>query len=274
MRKSGSGLIIFVGAFIIFSPSFVAAIQSEVAAKSLYGPQCCKNPPILNPNSGAGHVEVIGGLKSYVSGSSHSTHAVILISDIFGYEAPNLRKIADKVAGAGYLAVVPDFFHGEPYNPQNPERPKPVWLKDHGTDKGYEEAKPVIESLKRRGICKIGAAGFCWGGKVAVQLAQGDQYVQATVLLHPSNITVDDIKGVKVPIAILEAELDHAASPALMKQFKEALNAKPQVDGYVKIFPGVAHGWTLRYNPEDKAAVKSAEEAHQDMLTWFQKYIN
>lgn len=46
-----------------------------------------------------------------------------------------------------------------------------------------------------------------------------------------------------------------------------------QVDGFVKIFPGVAHGWTVRYNTEDAAAVKCAEEAHQDMLGWFQKHI-
>lgn len=42
----------------------------------------------------------------------------------------------------------------------------------------------------------------------------------------------------------------------------------------MKIFPGVSHGWTVRYDPEDAAAVKAAEEAHQDMLGWFQKYIN
>lgn len=41
----------------------------------------------------------------------------------------------------------------------------------------------------------------------------------------------------------------------------------------MKIFPGVAHGWTVRYNVEDAAAVKSAEEAHDDTLKWFTKFI-
>lgn len=46
-----------------------------------------------------------------------------------------------------------------------------------------------------------------------------------------------------------------------------------QFDSFVKIFPGVAHGWTVRYDDEDQSAVKSAEEAHLDMLNWFQKYV-
>lgn len=46
-----------------------------------------------------------------------------------------------------------------------------------------------------------------------------------------------------------------------------------QVDGFVKIFPKVSHGWTVRYKVEDKAAVKSAEEAHLDMIQWFVKFV-
>lgn len=46
-----------------------------------------------------------------------------------------------------------------------------------------------------------------------------------------------------------------------------------QVDAYVKIFPKVSHGWTVRYRVEDEAAVKSAGEAHQNLLRWFAKYV-
>ena len=237
------------------------------------GAQCCDNPPTLNPSSGVGLVQEIGGIQSYVVGSSDTKLAVLFISDVYGYEAPNLRKLADKVAAAGYYAVVPDFLHGEPYDAENTERPIQVWIKDHGPDKGCEEAKLVIEALKQKGISKIGAVGFCWGAKVVVQLAQSQEYIQAGALLHPSFVTVDDVKGVKVPLAVLGAEIDHLSPPELVKQFEEALNAKAEVDGFVKIFPGVAHGWTVRYNTEDAAAVKCAEEAHQDMLGWFQKHI-
>ena len=44
----------------------------------------------------------------------------------------NFRKLADKVAAAGFYAVVPDFFNGDPYVPDDANRPIQVWLKDHG----------------------------------------------------------------------------------------------------------------------------------------------
>ncbi|KAL3507989.1 hypothetical protein ACH5RR_033371 [Cinchona calisaya] len=237
------------------------------------GPQCCANPPNLSFScgSGAGHVEEIGGLKSYITGSPDSKIAVLLVSDVFGYEAPKLRKLADKVAGAGFYVVVPDFFFGDPlvvFDMATVDG----WLKNHGPDQGFKHAKPVIDALKSKGITKIGAAGFCWGGKVVAELAKC-AYIQAAVLLHPSLVSLDDIQGVKVPISILGAEIDQRWPPELLKQFEEALNAKPEVDGFVKIFPGVTHGWSVRYKDEDEREVKCAEEAHQDMLDWFVKYL-
>ncbi|KAF8401627.1 hypothetical protein HHK36_012573 [Tetracentron sinense] len=234
--------------------------------------QCCENPPILSSSCGEGCVQELGGLNTYISGPLDSKLAILLVSDVFGYEAPNLRKLADKVAAAGFLVVVPDFFYGDPYVLDNNQKNRTDWKKAHGTDKGFEDAKPVISALKSKGVSAIGAAGFCWGAKVVVQLASSDD-IQAAVLLHPAPITVDEISEVKSPTAILGADIDRVAPPELLKQFEEVLSAKSKVDCFVKIFPGVVHGWTLRYSVEDELAVKRAEEAHQDMLDWFSKYV-
>ncbi|KAK2980457.1 hypothetical protein RJ640_028865 [Escallonia rubra] len=263
---------VFPGVAHGWAVRYNAEDESAVKSLEMSGPQCCENPPVLSSSSGAGNVEELGGLKSYISGSPDSSLAVLLVSDVYGYEAPNLRKLADKVAAAGFYVVVPDFLRRDPYVPENAERPLQVWIKEHGADQAFECAKPVIEAIKSKGVTKVGSAGFCWGAKVVVELAKYS-YVLAAVLLHPSFVTVDDIHGVKVPISILGAEIDKMSPPELLKQFEATLNAKPEVDGFVKIFPGVSHGWTMRYKVEDKAAVKSAEEAHKDMLNWFVKYL-
>jgi len=238
------------------------------------GPQCCSNPPTLNPTSGSGHVEKLCGLDSYLTGSSDSKLAIVLLSDIFGYEAPNLRKLADKVAAAGFFVVVPDFFYGDPYvpAPDGSFDTLPDWLKGHGTEKGFEDVKVVIEALKSKGVSAIGAVGFCWGAKVVVDLAKGD-FIQAAVLAHPAFVTVEDIKAVKVPISILGAEFDHLSPPEVVKQFEEVLITKSEIKSHVKIFPKVSHGWTVRYDVSDEAAVKPAEESHQDMLDWFLNHV-
>jgi len=46
-----------------------------------------------------------------------------------------------------------------------------------------------------------------------------------------------------------------------------------QDDCYVKLFPEVSHGWTIRYNIEDAMAVKAADESHQILLEWFAKHV-
>ncbi|KAH9765323.1 DLH domain-containing protein [Citrus sinensis] len=184
----------------------------------------------------------------------------------------NTSTTGHKVAGAGFLVVAPDFFHGDAANPSNPKYDKDTWRKNHTTDKGYEDAKPVIAALKAKGVSAVGAAGFCWGGKVAVKLAS-NQDVQAAVLLHPSNVTEDEIKAVKVPIAVLGAERDNGLPPAQMKRFDEILSAKPKFDHLVKTYPGVCHGWTVRYFVNDTFAVNSAAEAHEDMINWFEKHV-
>jgi hypothetical protein len=59
-------------------------VFADQVIKKMSGPQCCSNPPTLNPISGAGHVEQLGGLSTYVSGSPNSKLAILLISDVFG----------------------------------------------------------------------------------------------------------------------------------------------------------------------------------------------
>ncbi|XP_023641772.1 endo-1,3;1,4-beta-D-glucanase [Capsella rubella] len=238
----------------------------------MLGPQCCENPPVLNPVSGSGHVEEVGGLDAYVSGSPDSKLCILLISEVFGYEAPKLRALADKVAASGFYVVVPDYFYGDPYNPTNQDRPVLVWIKDHGCDKGFEDTKSVLEAINNKGITAIGAAGMCWGAKVVMELSK-EELIQAAVLLHPTFVTVDDIKCGKAPIVILGAEIDHWTSPALVKQFEDVLASKPEVPSYVKIHPRVSHGWTVRYNLDESEAVKAAEEAHKEMLDWFVTYV-
>ncbi|CAI9118621.1 OLC1v1020213C1 [Oldenlandia corymbosa var. corymbosa] len=159
------------------------------------GPQCCSNPPDLSASSGGGREEHIGGLRSYVSGSADSKIAVLLVSDVFGYEAPKLRKLADKVAGFGFYAVVPDFLQGDYV--EWGVTPIEEWLKKHGPDQAFEHAKPIIDALKSKGITKVGAVGFCWGAKVVVELAKY-AYINSAVLCHPSFVTKEDIEGIVV----------------------------------------------------------------------------
>lgn len=57
----------------------------------------------------------------------YSVWVIMMLLYFFVY-----RKLADKIAAAGFYVVVPDFLYGDPYDPSNSERALPVWIKDHG----------------------------------------------------------------------------------------------------------------------------------------------
>ncbi|GKE51381.1 endo-1,3;1,4-beta-D-glucanase-like protein [Tanacetum coccineum] len=96
--------------------------------------------------------------------------------------------------------------------------------------------------------------------------------IEAAIILHPGPLSDDDINAIKVPTAFLGAEIDEYSSPEQLKKFGELLSAKSVVN-FVKIYPGVTHGWTVRYKDDDEHVVKYAMEAHSDLLNWLTKYL-
>lgn len=50
----------------------------------MLGPHCTENPPSLSSTFGAGNVQQIGGLQTYVTGSQDSKLAILLAADAFG----------------------------------------------------------------------------------------------------------------------------------------------------------------------------------------------
>ncbi|KAI3676137.1 hypothetical protein L1987_85737 [Smallanthus sonchifolius] len=202
------------------------------------GPECCTNPPVMNSSFGNGSVEEIGGLKSYSTGDRSSNHGILVGSDAFGYEGVMLRKLADKISSLGYLVVVPDFFFGDCIYITSPPEVRADWLINHSPEKGCENAWKIIGELKRKGVYAVGAAGFCWGGMMVAKLAKYNE-IKAAVILYPCRFTDNDVNG----LFLLDV-----------------------VESYVKIFLGVGHGWASRYSENDESAVRSAEEAHYDML--------
>jgi dienelactone hydrolase len=71
----------------------------------------------LDQGTPRGKDSSIAGFPCYLTQPSADTAngcAVILATDVFGYQLINARLIADAYADAGYICVVPDCFQGEP----------------------------------------------------------------------------------------------------------------------------------------------------------------
>lgn len=238
-----------------------------------HGACCTPSPPSEHGSLGK-EVECCG-LDLYMNWPAGATSAVLLASDVFGWKKPLLRKFADKVAAAGFIVVIPDFFKGDPldsgkyaFNGEGFQE----WIAMHPVDGAVVDTLTVIKGLKDKGVTSFGLAGFCYGGKVAVLLAK-DGLLDATVLLHPSLVTLEDIKALKGPLSILAAEIDQTTPVELVEEFRKYLESQNEVEYFVKINPGVSHGWTVRYDENDEKAVAAAEEAHLDAINWFKKFL-
>jgi dienelactone hydrolase len=160
-------------------------------------------PPIPIPPSNTSTAQ------AYIANpSTPSTHAIIILSDVYGFTFPNTRLIADQFALNGYLTVIPDLFHGAEVPFPAPEN---FNLQDYidNTMPRVGTVDPIISSVidvlrTEKGIQKIGGVGYCFGGKYVCRwLKEGK--LDAGYVAHPSFVEEGEVRGIEGALSIAAA---------------------------------------------------------------------
>ena len=144
---------------------------------------------------------------SYPKDSS-THHAILLLTDVYGYMFPNTRLIADQFAARGYFTIIPDLFQGREVSFPAPDDFN-LQTYIHNVMPRVETVDPIIRSViedmrNEMGVQKLGGVGYCFGGKYVCRwLKEGG--LDAGFVAHPSFVDGEELKGVKGPMSIAAA---------------------------------------------------------------------
>jgi dienelactone hydrolase len=139
--------------------------------------------------------------------------AIVILPDVIGHEFINAQLIADQFAANGYFTVMPDLFQGDPVKLNRPaDFDIMAWLQKGGPDgKGHlpPTVDPIVEKtiayVKEQGAKKIGAVGYCFGGKYVCRFLAKGRGVDVGYTAHPSFVDEEELKGITGPLSIAAA---------------------------------------------------------------------
>lgn len=209
-----------------------------------------------------------GGPLAYTAGSGNS-RALIVVYDIFGISG-QAKQVCDKLAEAGFNAIMPDFFDGKAWPladfPPTDWTPFKQWIAAAGA---YDTVRPAVERAtayaKANGASSVGIVGFCWGGGIAMQAGASGEF-RAAATAHPSFITPEGADALKCPMAFLMSKDEAPIDP-----IKAVLDGKDFGSNcFYKSYPDMHHGWVAaRGDWSDETQAKRATEAIADFITFF-----
>jgi len=244
----------------------------------------------------------MAGLDIYEAIPENKSKAktILFVADIFGYTLPNARLLADEFAHAGFYVVVPDFLQGDPVNHNLlnnivPRKPHEVTALEKAKNTAITAANfgpwlvkhreavvwPLIENAAKTlredpEIGKIGAVGYCWGGRYAVLLGSGSEpLVDAVVCNHPAMLSIPgEVEAIRRPVQFNVGDIDEMLDVKSVDTIKEVLDAKhPDVASEVNMFNGGVHGFSVRGDMEEPEERKRKEDATEKTIRWFNKHL-
>ena len=128
----------------------------------------------------------------------------------------------------------------------------------------------------------IGAAGFCWGGKFVVLLANGaENTIDSRPLIdvgftgHPSFLKLpDEIEKMTLPVSFAIGDGDNQVPLDKAKQIKPIIEGKPgNAKGELVTYANTTHGFAVRAVLTDEDTAKTAADAEEQALNWFNTHF-
>lgn len=190
-----------------------------------------------------------GSFSAYVARPEGTPRAAILvIQEIFGVNE-GIRQKCEDFAREGYLALAPDLFWrlkpGIELDADVPEQFQQA-LELFGKfdqDKGVADIESTIQVARAElGGGKVGAVGFCLGGRLAYMAAARTD-IDASVGYYA--VGIDGLLGEKhaiaKPLLLHIPTADHFVLPEVQAKMHEGLDDHPKVTLYD--YPGEDHGF-------------------------------
>jgi carboxymethylenebutenolidase len=147
---------------------------------------------------------------------------VVVIQEWWGLN-DQIKGVADKLAGIGYRALVPDLYKGKVA--LDVAEAKHMMTSLNFGDAATQDVRGAAQHLKQSSA-KVGVVGFCMGGALTVLAAMYVQEVNACSSWYgfpPEE--AGDVRTIKTPLQLHLAEKDQSFTPeaarALLAKLKE-----------------------------------------------------
>lgn len=196
--------------------------------------------------------------------------AVIVIHENRGLN-PHIEDVARRVALAGFLAIAPDALSPQGGTPTDADKAREMFQKLDAA-KNLNNFLKSIDYAKSRKDCsgKFGTVGFCWGGRMANQMAVNAPELNAAVAYYGSQPDAADVPKIKAAVQLHYAGMDERINAGI-SAYEEALK-KSNITYEVYTYEGAQHAFNndtapTRYN---EAAAKLAWER---TLAFFRKNL-
>lgn len=219
-----------------------------------------------------------GMFKAYRADPSGTpTAAIIVIQEVFGVN-PGIRQKCDRLAEQGYLAIAPDlFWRIAPGVELNPDVPAELQrgldlFGQFDQDAGIRDIEATIHQARQLlgGTGKVGAVGYCLGGRLAFMTACRTD-INAAVGYY--GVGIDALLGEKHaiahPVLLHIAGDDGFVDKATQQKMHEGLDDHPKVTLYD--YPGEDHGFATEMG--DRRSEEAAQLADDRTAAFFREHL-
>lgn len=168
--------------------------------------------------------------------------AIIVIHEWWGLN-DNVRAMADRLAGEGYMVLAVDLYNG--LTAESPSGARALMLGVvEDPELANENIRAAYEFLTTAGAPRIGSLGWCFGGGWSLNTARlFPDELDATVIYY-GQVTGDDekLRPISAPILGLFGAEDTGITVESVEAFRASLE-RLRKEFEVHIYPGVGHAF-------------------------------